>query len=67
MSRRFGDEGRESYDTTDSSALYRKLHKYRLAGCPLCPWHGGENRSWGPRHTSWKRSRRRRWRVVREV
>jgi hypothetical protein len=63
VSRPIRDERHENYDTTDSSANYRKMRKRRLAGCPLCPWHGGENRSRRPGHSSWKRSRRQRWRV----
>jgi hypothetical protein len=57
------DKHRESMKTTDNSANYRKLLKYHFGGCPICPWHGGENRSRRPRHVSWKQSRRQQWRT----
>jgi uncharacterized protein (TIGR02996 family) len=49
-------------DTTTNSAVYRKVLKEMFAGCSRCPWHGGENISHRPAHTSWKKSRKRRWR-----
>lgn len=57
-----GPGSRETYDTTDSSAIYRKLHKRRFAGCDRCPWHGGDNTGRRPTRCSWKKSRKHRWR-----
>jgi uncharacterized protein (TIGR02996 family) len=54
---------RETYDTTDSSAVYRKLHKRRFAGCDRCPWHGGENAGRRPGHSSWKKAHKQQWRM----
>ena len=54
---------RQDYDTTHSSAVYRKLRKRRLAGCDRCPWHRGDNIGRRARHSSWKKSRRQQWRA----
>ena len=49
---------REVYKLTDDETTFKKCHKILHAGCPLCPWHRGENRSRQPRHSSWKVTRR---------
>lgn len=56
-------EARDAYDATASSAVYRKLHKRRFAGCDRCRWHGGENAGRRPAHASWKTRNKHQWRV----
>jgi uncharacterized protein (TIGR02996 family) len=49
--------------TTDSSAVHRKLYRGRLRACSYCPLHEGCNARRRPKHTSWKKSRKHRWRA----
>jgi uncharacterized protein (TIGR02996 family) len=51
------------FDTTASSAVYRKINKLLFARCSRCPWHDGENISRRPARSSWKKSRKHRWRA----
>ncbi len=53
---------RKCYDNTGDSAIFRKLHKRRFAGCDRCPWHSGENAGRKPAHTSWKKNKTKQWR-----
>jgi hypothetical protein len=52
---------KEEMARTESSPAHRRLYKSvtcrKLAKCPYCPWHGGENAGRVPRR-SWKRYRR---------
>ena len=51
------------HDATANSAVYRKINKLLFAGCSFCHWHSGENIGRRPRHSSWKKSRKHRWRA----
>ena len=50
----------EEYVTTGNSAVYRKRHKQKYAGCTFCTWHGGENATRSKRGENKPRTRVRR-------
>jgi uncharacterized protein (TIGR02996 family) len=55
--------GRETCQSTSNRTIYQRLHREGVSRrCDVCPPHRGCNARKRPRHTSWRESRKHRWR-----